>query len=105
MVNKVHDQIIFIPKAEPVFAIINKLFIYIKRIKGTRFPALLFCYTQTRNYIDQAHINTRVLSYSVYDFACLNPTVFEKIQLDLNFDGVSTRQGVLYFPSASLYAF
>lgn len=88
-----------------MFAIINKLFIYIKRIKVLDSLRCYFAIPRQEIILIKHISTTRVLSYSVYDFACLNPTVFEKIQLDLNFDGVSTRQGVLYFPSASLYAF
>lgn len=53
----VHDQIIFIPEAEPVFARTDKLFIYNDRIKVLDFPVLLFAIPGQENYIDQAHIN------------------------------------------------
>lgn len=107
VVEQVHDQISyfffdFISKAEPVFARIDKLFIYIDRIKVLNSLCCYFAIPGQPEIILTKHISTtHVLLYSVYDVACLNTPVFWEDSIRLE-DGVSIGQGVLYFPSASL---
>lgn len=71
-----YDQKFFFPpKAEPVFAITNKLFI---RIDHINIQKVLNSQCRFSWTIDQEHIKVRCV-LSVYNFACLKPTSFQNL--------------------------
>lgn len=111
VVKHIHDQIFFfflIPKAEPVFAIINKLFIRSTStvLRYTTPRVAVFAATDKKFY--QSSTYQRHM-YSCIQYMMSHALIrqfLKKKKFNLTWRcGVSIGQGVLYFPSASLSSY
>lgn len=92
----------FFSEAKSVFAIIKRLLIISTHWKVSDPQCILF-YPHKYFFTNQAHISCTCTSvFSIWCILALKNTGSWLIQLDLKVAGVSTGQGGLYFPTATV---